>query len=330
MKNAVLLGPPNLLAAAYPESIRAEISRLVRLDPREIDSEAWREHPEALARAELIFSTWGLPTLDREFLAATPSLEAVFYAAGTVKGFVTPEAVSRGLVVSSAAEANGLPVAEYCLAVILLSLKNFWAYPRQTPAEKFTKVGSQPRGVYGATVGLVSLGAVGRRLADLLAEHEVRVLVHDPYLAPEEAARHQATLASLDEVFRESDVVSLHTPWIPETEGLVGGAQIRAMKHGATFLNTSRGAVVDEPGLCEALRERPDITAILDVTHPEPPRPDSPLRTLPNVILTPHIAGSMGSEVSRLGRWMLEEAERYLSGVELQHRVDYTRLARMA
>ncbi len=150
----------------------------------EIDPAAWRNHRDALSDAELIFSTWGIPTLDEEFLEAAPSLEAVFYAAGTVKGFVTPAAVERGLVISSAAEANGLPVAEYCLAVILLSLKNFWAYPRQDPADKFTKIGGEPHGVYGATVGLVSLGAVGRRLADLLANHEVRVIVHDPYLEP--------------------------------------------------------------------------------------------------------------------------------------------------
>jgi len=330
MKKAILLGPLHLLAAAYPPSLRAEIARLADLDPVEIDPAAWRDHRNALSEAKLIFSTWGIPTLDEEFLEAAPSLEAVFYAAGTVKGFVTPAAVERGLVISSAAEANGLPVAEYCLAVILLSLKNFWAYPRQDPADKFTKVGGEPHGVYGATVGLVSLGAVGRRLADLLADHEVRVIVHDPYLEPEDAARHGATLAALDEVFRTSDVVSLHTPWIAETEGLIGADQIRLMKKGATFLNTSRGAVVDEAGLCAALRDRPDITAILDVTHPEPPLPDSPLRTLPNVILTPHIAGSMGSEVRRLGRWMVDEAERYLAGVELQHRVDYERLARMA
>lgn len=330
MKKAVLLGPAHLLASAYPPELRARLSQLVALEPREVAPEAWREHSDALAGAEFIFATWGMPPLDEAFLAAAPALKAVFYAAGTVKSFATPEAADRGIIISAAAEANGLPVAEYCLAVILLSLKNFWAYPVQRPAEKFTKSGGEPRGVYGATIGLVSLGAVGRRLADLLANHEVRVIVHDPHLCAEDAARHHATLCSLEEVFRLSDVVSLHTPWIPETEGLVGADHIRAMKRGATFVNTSRGAVVDEAGLCEALRERPDITAILDVTHPEPPAANSALRTLPNVILTPHIAGSMGNEVARLGWWMLDEIERLLDGRPLRRRIDYARLPLMA
>jgi phosphoglycerate dehydrogenase-like enzyme len=330
MKKAALLGPGNYLAAAYPPDLRARLAQLVALAPKEIPPDAWRDRRKELASAEFIFSTWGMPALDDEFLAAASSLKAVFYAAGTVKSFTTPAAAERGIIISAAAEANGLPVAEYCLAVILLSLKNFWAYPAQPPAAKYIKAEGQPRGVYGATIGLVSLGAVGRRLADLLANHEVRIIVHDPYLAPEEAARHNATPCSLDQLFRTSDVVSLHTPWIPETEGMIRAGHIRTMKHGATFINTSRGAVVDEPGLCLALRERPDITAILDVTHPEPPAADSPLRTLPNVILTPHIAGSMGNEVARLGWWMLDEAERLLDGRPLRHRIDYARLPLMA
>lgn len=323
MKKAVFLGPQHLLASAYPPELRARLGEFVALHGAEIPPEAWRDHRPALSRAELIFSTWGMPVLDEEFLAATPSLQAVFYAAGTVKSFVTPEAIRRGIMITTAAEANGLPVAEYALAVILLSLKNFWPYPVQKSESKFTKIGGEPLGVYGATVGLVSLGFVGRRLADLLANHEVRVIAHDPHLASAEAGRHKVTLCDLEKVFRTSDVVSLHAPWIPETEGLVCEEHIRSMKRGATLINTSRGAVVDEPGLCRELRDRPDITAILDVTHPEPPLPDSPLRTLPNVFLTPHIAGSMGREVARLGWWMLDEADRWIKGQPMQHLVDF-------
>jgi phosphoglycerate dehydrogenase-like enzyme len=330
MHNAILLGAGSLLGAAYPPAVRERLSSIVRLDPVEIDSGAWTDSLDRLAPAELVFSTWGMPPLDEEFLAAAPSLKAVFYAAGTVKAFATPAAADRGIVICAAAEANGIPVAEYCLAVILLSLKNFWAYPRQQPHEKFTKTGGEPRGVFGATVGLISFGAVGRSLAALLSQHEVKTLVYDPYLVPSQAALHRAEPVSLEELFQRSDVVSLHTPWLPETEGLIRGEHILSMKPGATFINTSRGAVVEEAGLCAALRERPDITAILDVTHPEPPGQDSPLRTLPNVILTPHIAGSMGNEVARLGWWMLDEADRFLRGEPLRHRIDYERLHLMA
>ena len=140
MKKAVLLGPQHLLASAYPPELRARLGQFVDLNSSEIPPESWRDHRAALSGAELIFSTWGMPVLDQEFLAATPSLKAVFYAAGTVKSFVTPEAVRRDIIITTAAEANGLPVAEYALAVILLSLKNFWAYPVQASEAKFTKV----------------------------------------------------------------------------------------------------------------------------------------------------------------------------------------------
>lgn len=327
MKKAAFIGPVHLLDAAYPPEVRAALSRLVEMAPKAIPPESWREHRSTLSTAHLIFSTWHMPPLDEEFLAAAPALEAVFYAAGTVKSFATPGAADRGLIICSASGANAIPVAEYCLAIILLSLKNFWPHPWRTPETKFIKASSEPRGVFGATIGLVSFGAVGRHLAGLLSRHDVEIIVHDPHLPPQEATRLGVSLSPLGELFRSCDVVSIHSPWLPETESLITGEFIRSMQPRATLINTSRGAVVDEPALCEALRDRPDLTAFLDVTHPEPPLPDSPLRFLPNVVLTPHIAGSMGSEVSRLGWWMLKEAKRYLDGRPLRHRIDYNQLS---
>ncbi len=128
-------------------------------------------------------------------------------------------------------------------------------------------------------------------------------------------------LVSLDEACARADVVSLHTPWLKETEKMITGAHFRAMKQGATFLNTARGAVVDEPAMVEVLTERPDLFAVLDVTHPEPPAPDSPLYTLPNVILTPHIAGSMHNECRRMGQYAVDECRRYLAGEPLRWQV---------
>ena len=125
-------------------------------------------------------------------------------------------------------------------------------------------------------------------------------------------------------------MVSVHTPWLPATEKLIGEKLVRSMKPGATLVNTSRGAVIDEEALCAVLRERSDLTAVLDVTYPEPPAGDSPLRHLPNVILTPHIAGSTGPEVARMCWWMVEEAKRYLAGEPLRHKVDYDKLSTAA
>ena len=140
----------------------------------------------------------------------------------------------------------------------------------------------------------------------------------------------QVGLVSLEELFRECDVISVHAPWIPGTERMITGALIYSMKPGATLINTSRGAVIAEDEMIEALRRRPDLSAVLDVTFPEPPAEDSPLRSLPNVVLTPHIAGSMQGECARMGSWMADELRRFVDGVPLRYGITQAMLAKMA
>ncbi len=330
LKKAVLLGMPHYLPKAFPDHLRGEIGKITSLHPRAIDGAKWRDDAQALADVEIIFATWGMPALDAEFLAAAPRLQAVFYAAGSVKGFAKPEAYARGIVISSAWEANAVPVAEYSLATILLGLKAFWWHARQMRDGTFSHAKTAIAGAYHSNVGLVSLGAIGRRVAAHLSRLEVNVLAYDPFADPAEAAKAGVTLVSLEELFAKSDVVSIHAPWLPETEKMINGSLLRSMRQGATLINTSRGAVIDEADLCQVLKERADLTAVLDVTHPEPPLPDSPLLTLENVILTPHIAGSIGGEIARMGDWMLGEFDRYLEGQPLQHAISQEMLARMA
>jgi phosphoglycerate dehydrogenase-like enzyme len=158
----------------------------------------------------------------------------------------------------------------------------------------------------------------------------LNLLAYDPFFTPEQAAEIDVGLVSLEELFRECDVISLHVPWIPETERMITGKLIASMKEGATLINTSRGAVVAEDEMVGVLSRRPDLSAVLDVTYPEPAARDSPLRSLPNVILTPHIAGSMQRECSRMGKWMADELRRYLAGEPLRCLVTREQLARMA
>ncbi len=137
-------------------------------------------------------------------------------------------------------------------------------------------------------------------------------------------------MVSLDELFRRAEVVSMHTPWLKETEGLITGAHIASMKPYSTFINTSRGAVVCETEMLDVLKDRPDLVAVIDVTYPEPPAPDSPLYTLPNVILTPHIAGAIHDECRRMGQMMIAELERFLAGQPLKWAVTREQVAIMA
>ena len=326
----LILCPPNLESHVFPPEVVSEISQISGRTCRLIDPAQWKEHRGELAVADVLFSTWGMPSLTPEFLEAAPALKAVFYAAGTVKGFVTEGCWKRDMVISSAWAANGVPVAEYSLATILLSLKRFWHFSRMMREGASGRGDLSVPGCYHSKVGLVSLGAVGRATVRLLQPFELVLLAHDPFLPAEQAAELQVGLLSLEELFRECDVISLHAPWIPSTEGLITGKLISSMKPGATLINTSRGAVIAESEMIEVLRARPDLSAVLDVTYPEPPAADSPLRSLPNVTLTPHIAGSLHGECARMGSWMAAEFRRYLAGEPLRYRVTQSMLAKMA
>jgi len=177
-------------------------------------------------------------------------------------------------------------------------------------------------GCYNSTVGIISLGMVGRGVVRLLKNLEVKVIAYDPYVSKEEAERLGVELVSLEEIFRRAEVVSVHTPWLKETENMIRGDHLRMMKRDAAFINTARGAVVCEKEMIEVLQERRDLYAVLDVTYPqEPPADDSALWDLPNVILTPHIAGVVGAERLRMGEYMVEELRRYIKGEPLKWRI---------
>lgn len=326
-----MIGQPQALGLAYSKAARAELTKLGSLAATELNLDNWMDHPEITRQADIILSTWGMPPMDEKFLAAFPKLKANFYAAGTVKGFVTDASYARPVVVSSAATANAIPVAEYTISTVLMSLKRFWSMAREVRQTRtWKRMDEDVPGTYHSTVGIVSLGAVGRSVAQMLSRFELNLIAYDPFVPKDVADELGVEMVSLEELFRRSDVVTLHSPWIPETENLVNERLLRLMKAGATFINTSRGAIVNEPDLCRVLKEREDLTAILDVTYPEPPAVDSPLYRLENIILTPHIAGSMGSEVTRMGDWMIEEMRRYLNKAPLRYQITQEMLARMA
>jgi len=281
-----------------------------------------RENLSLLSQAEVIFSGWGCPVMDEEFLAAAPNLKAVFYGAGSIKGFVSDAFWERDILVTSAYAANAIPVIEFTISQILFSLKRGWFYVNKIKKDKaYPSRQETVPGAFGSTVGIISLGMIGRGVCEKLRQFDVDVIAYDPYVKPEIADELGVELCSLEEIFQKSDVVSLHAPWINETVGLITGVHLASMKKNATFINTARGAIVREDEMIEVLQNRPDITALLDVTYPEPPVHGSPLYTLDNCILTPHIAGSLSNECNRMGEYMFEELERYLVGDELKWKI---------
>lgn len=326
----ILLAAPGVHSQVFSPSFIQKLSRSSLLLSDHETAETLPNSHKVLSEVEVIIGTWGMPLLDEALLLQMPQLKAVFYAAGSVKYFLTPAFWSRSLLISSAQEANAIPVAEFSFAHIILALKQYWHHVlHRKPPEKFNGE-RNCFGAYQSKVGLVSLGAIARRVVEKLKTLEVELLVYDPFVSQESATAWGIKLVSLEELFSQADVVSIHAPWLPQTEKLIQKKHFLLLKKGATVINTARGAVIDEPGMIEALQERPDLWAVLDVTHPEPPLADSPLYSLPNVLLSPHLAGSMGHECHRMADWMLEEMLRFQQGKPLKHQVLEKELEKMA
>ncbi|MFN8445279.1 MAG: hydroxyacid dehydrogenase [Caldilineaceae bacterium] len=321
MKAIYLLPEHNHSLIYGPDEQRDIASRVELIAPRQDAQSVLLQPPGTFDEVEVIFSGWGMAKMDADFFARFPKLKVLFYGAGAVSGFVTEEVWQRGIVISNANVANGIAVAEYTVAQIYLCLKQVWQAALRIKREGHYHKPPHVAGAYGSTVGIISLGAIGRMVAERLRGTDIHLIAYDPFMTPEQAAALNVELTTLEVLFQRADVITCHTPWLPETEGMLNGRLFRLMKPGANFINTARGAVVNEPELIEVLGERPDLFAVLDVTWPEPPVLGSPLYTLPNVILTPHVAGTMNDECRRMGRMMVEELERWLAGQPLQHQV---------
>lgn len=297
---------------------------LVRLDDARAEA--------VLPRAEVLLSGWGCPPVDEAVLARAPRLRAIVHAAGTVKNHVTEACFARGLRVTSAAAANALPVAEYTLAAILLAGKRLLRLrDRYRDARGFRLWAREEDGLgnFGKTVGIVGASMIGRRVLELLRPFDFERLLFDPFASADDARDLGAEKVELEALLRRSEIVSLHAPALPETRGMIGARELAWLRDGATLINTARGSLVDGAAL-EAELVSGRIDAILDVTEPEVLPASSPLYELPNVFLTPHVAGALGRETRRLADVALDELERFARGEAFRYEIRAADLARIA
>lgn len=312
----VAMNPPALAENLFGPH-RARLSGLVDV-PAEVLTEFESDHASRLiGDVEILLAGWGCPRVDREMLDRMPRLRAVVFAGGTASAVLdTVEAVRRGIVFTNAGEGNAQAVAEYTAATIVLSGKRA-RYAEQIYREGRAFVDREAdlldTGNYGRTVGLVGASRIGRRVAQLLLATDLRVLIYDPYASEEEVVSLGGRKVELDELLAASDIVSLHAPATPETERMIGAHELAVMRDGAVLINTARGSLIDHDALRTHLRAG-RIDAILDVTEPEPLAADDELWSLPNVTLTPHIAGATGNELHRLGRDVIDEVARFIAG----------------
>lgn len=290
------------------------------------------EHAQRLAQADVLLTGWGAPRIDPVALDVMPRLRAIVHGAGSVKDIIDRAVFDRGIAVSSAVTANAVPVAEFTVAAVVFAAKRVSRFVAEFRRHRDAGALDLPVtgvGAYRLTVGVVGASRIGRRVIDLLHRMDVHLLLSDPTVDVADAADLGAELVELDELLRRSDVVTLHAPSLPQTRHLLDARRLGLMRDGASLINTARGALVDTAALTAELVDG-RLDAVLDVTDPEPLPPDSPLFELPNVQLTPHIAGALGNEVARLGELAISEIERLAVGLRLAHPVRAADLDRIA
>lgn len=284
--------------------------------------------------ADACITCWGTPRLPEEILLKAPNLKLIAHAAGSVHKLIPKSILEKGIRVTSAAPIIARDVAETVLGLMIVSLKRIWKWVSITKNGQWKDPKSldelKVKRLYGLTVGIIGASNVGRNLIKLLKPFNVSILLYDPYINEEQALNLGVTKVSLEKLMAESDIISVHAPSLPSTRHMINKENLALLKDGAIFINTARGALVDESALIEKLKEG-KIFACLDVTDPEPPAPTSPLRTLDNVILTPHIAG--GQTINgrfEQGHFIVNEVYKCLTEGVLEYEITVDMIDRIA
>ena len=276
-----------------------------------------------LPDADAVITSWGVATLDADVMNAAPNLKAMAHMGSSVKRFVSDAFWERGMHLTSAGITLARDVAETTLGLMIVGQKRIWPLGqhvreggwRDSPAwDKWFS-----RELFRKEVGIIGASNVGRYVIELLKPFDAKVLLYDPFVSEEEAAKLGVEKLELDELLRRSDVVSLHAPANEHTYQMLNAEGLVSMKDEALIVNTGRGTLIDEPALIKEL-QKGRFFAFLDVTDPEPPAADSPLRTLDNVVVTPHIAGCI-ENCNRMGELAVEELRRFFAKEEAVYKI---------
>ncbi|MCC6423069.1 MAG: hydroxyacid dehydrogenase [Phycisphaerales bacterium] len=286
------------------------------------------------SQAEIVVTGWDSPPISEAMLDQAKSLQLIVHAAGSIKHLLPAGVWERNIRVATNNYALGVGVAETTLGMIIAGLKGFIPCNALThdggwKSNGTSLPGFSVREVFDVTIGLVGLGQVARHLLGLLKGFEVAVVAYDPVIDPAEADAMGVELVELNELFARSDVVSIHAPALPMTRHMIGNSQLRLLKDDSILINTARGNVIDDSALIEELKRR-RIWTFLDVTDPEPPAVDHPFRSMPHVILTPHIAGAISNGIRRIGRNVVRQIGEFVDGSEVNGEVTAERAILMA
>jgi len=287
------------------------------------------EVAEIITGMDGLVTGWGSPELTDEVFEKADRLKIIVHSAGSIRPILTKSVVEkyiipRDICVVSCRRAIAYNVAESTVGMMIMALRRWFdhiqAY-RERGVWRSREIPDNGQFLMGATVGIIGVGVVGREVIKLLKPFNVNILVYDPYLSEWEAGRLGVRRVGLNDLFEKSDVVSVHAPLTSETYHMIGRDQIKRMKDGAVLINTARGGIIDHDALIEEC-SKGRIIAFLDVTEPEPPPSNSPLRALKNVYVTPHVAGAGYYGYHMIGKIVVKSLEDFFAGRPVEDALD--------
>lgn len=325
----VFLQKKSITDRMFNESQLKQIAQFGDLVLNESDDNLTKERMGQLIKgADIVVTSWAVGALTADILEQAPNLKIVLHAAGSVKPIVTDALYDRGVRVVSCNDSLAKGVAETALGLTISSLKDMWRIVQLSKAGGWGEY-HRVKEMYGIKIGVIGAGRAGTYYIKLLQNFDVEVLVYDPFQAAEGLAALGARKVELPELFAASDLISIHAPSLPETERMLNEHAFSLMKDDCIIINTARGAVIDEEAFIKELAKG-RFFACLDVTEPEPPALDHPFRSLPNVILTSHIAGAVNNGLYRIGEYLLSELACFIENKPLHGEVKREHLSSIA
>ncbi len=301
----LVLSHGDLFEAIFPDAVRADLEGFASARYNDLGRDLTEDELRArVSDVDACITTWGSPRFTPNVVAAAPRLKIVAHAAGTVRPFVSDAVFARGIVVTSAALISARYVGEMALLLSLACLRNLTRFDRALKQDRVWQVEDlgPPETLREQRVGLIGFGATAREFAALLKPFRVELLCFDPHVDNATLEAYGARSANVEEILTSCRVISLHAASLSSTRHLLDAERLCLIPEGAVLINTARGALIDTAALVEHLKTG-RFTAALDVFDPEEPLPaDHPLRDLPNVILTPHVAGPVRSRYWEMGQ----------------------------
>ncbi len=279
--------------------------------------------------SDLIITAWGAPKIDNEILSLCPNLRAIIHAGGAIKALLDSDFFTRNIPISTSNGELAKGVAESTLAIMIAACKGMFTLPNELRNGLWSENRPKVKDFYHIDIGIISAGAIGRHVIKLLHNFEVNIFVYDPTLTAEQIRELGAEKCELSELMSKCDVISIHAPNIPATDNMINAENLPLVRDGAVIINTARPNSIDDDALIAELSKN-RFMAVIDVPPKEPLPIDHPYRSLPNVVLFPHIGGAVSNGCKRMGQFAVEEAERLFRGEELCGAVDLSRLSIMA